>query len=129
MGYFQGGGIRPPIFGLVSSNSYVLEKVGIVGEMYKGKIMKKWGRTSQLIGSHPSGKKGPKIPFVSIGCPIGRGMWGIFGFSDVYEFRGVPEPYYARNWPLPLTGRGFPPSSSQVSGNNGFDPRKRSVLA
>ena len=43
----------PPIFGMGISKNYVSEKVGTVGERYKGKIMKKWGRTSLLMGSYP----------------------------------------------------------------------------
>ena len=41
------------VFGMGSSKSYVSENVGTVGELYKGKIMKKWGWTLVLIGSYP----------------------------------------------------------------------------
>ena len=50
---FWGGGGLPPILRLGRSKKNVSEKVGTVGELYKIKIMKKWGRTSPLIGSYP----------------------------------------------------------------------------
>ena len=48
---FSGGGYPPPFFGLGNSNFYVSEKIGTAGELYKGKVMKYWGRTSLLMGS------------------------------------------------------------------------------
>ena len=42
-GDFRGGKFKKSCF----------EKVGTVGELYEGKIMKKWGRTSLLMGSYP----------------------------------------------------------------------------
>ena len=38
--------------GVGSSEKVVSEKVGTVGELYEGKIMKKWGGTSLLIASY-----------------------------------------------------------------------------
>ena len=56
-GAFWGGGgvevLPPPFLGLGSSKNRVSEKVGTVGALYEGKIMKKWGRTSLVIGSDP----------------------------------------------------------------------------
>ena len=44
--YFWGGEFK-----------YISQNVGKAGELYEGKLMKKWGRTSLLIGSHPEGPK------------------------------------------------------------------------
>ena len=48
-----GAGGTPPVLGVGSSKNYVSEKVGTMGELYEGKITKKWGRASLLIGSYP----------------------------------------------------------------------------
>ena len=42
----------PPFAGCTLGEDFS-EKVGTVGELYKGKIMKQWGRTSPLMGSYP----------------------------------------------------------------------------
>ena len=41
----------PPILTPKSSENKVLEGFGTVGALYGGKIMKKWGMTSRLMGS------------------------------------------------------------------------------
>ena len=51
-----GGGERYPFplfWGWEIKKKYVSKKDGTVGELYKGNIMKKWGRTSLLMGSCP----------------------------------------------------------------------------
>ena len=52
--------------------------------------------------------------FVPAECPKGVGMWGIWkalekGFSEMYGLGGGLDPYFFKNWPLPLTGWVFLP--------------------
>ena len=45
--------VAPPILGVGGSKIYLSEKVATVGELYEGKIITKWGRTSLLMESYP----------------------------------------------------------------------------
>ena len=84
------GGTPPPFLNWEVQKNYVSEKLGTVGELCEGKIVKKWGRASPLIRSSPECHFAPKN---SPSSPPYHGIWkrspSLCSFSSfTVTFRG-----------------------------------------